>query len=63
MLIDHRKLEKSFWGTGIELDASEFEGGYDHVFARAGTKTHVILTKYRIKDEFGKTSQELGNES
>lgn len=53
MLIDYRKLEKGFRGTGIELDASEFEGGYDHVFARAATKTHVILTKYKVKDDVG----------
>lgn len=55
MLIDYRTLEKGFWGTGIELDASEFEGKYDHVFVRAGTKTHVILTKYKVKDDSGKT--------
>lgn len=54
MLIDYRKLKKGFWGTGIELDPSEFEGEYDHVFARAGTKTHVILTKYKVKDDVGK---------
>lgn len=49
-----RKIEKGFYGTGIELDSSEFDDNWDHVYARFGTKTHVILTKYKVKDEHGK---------
>lgn len=54
MFIDTTKIERGFYGSGIELDPSEFEGDWDHVFARQGTKTHVLLTKYKVKDEYGK---------
>jgi hypothetical protein len=34
-------------GKGIELDPKDFDGDWDHVYARTGTQTHVIITKYR----------------
>ena len=55
MFVGSAKIERGFYGSGIELDASDFDGDWDHVFARQGTKTHVLLTKYKVKDKFGKT--------
>jgi len=53
MFIDISKIEKGFQGSGIELDASDFEGDWDYIYARYGTSTHVFITKYKIKDDIG----------
>ena len=38
-------------GKGIELDAKEFGSDWNHVYAKRGTSTHVIITKYRCLKE------------
>ena len=38
-------------GSGIRLDPSEFDGDWDYVYAARGTKSAVVITKYKcIKD-------------
>lgn len=38
-------------GVGIELNPKDFDGDWDYVYARRGTQTHVIITKYRCLKE------------
>ena len=37
--------------VGIRLDPSEFEGDWDYVYAHRGTKSSVIITKYKCMED------------
>lgn len=54
MSLDGKAVVEGFLSLrdeGIQLDAKEFDGDWDYVYASRGTSSSVIITKYKcLKD-------------